>query len=115
MIRIGTPVIINLFDRPCTRLTAVVTRVDEAGGMVYARYLTTGTRTSACYGPLIGVTPLRQFGVDLVLEGTQIRGIQRRLSEATYRDGRPRAWQPETSGELHSVRPEVYRRLEVQV
>lgn len=111
MIRIGMPVIINYMDRPCTRLIAIIIRVDPKDNMAYARYLTTGTKITACYGPLIGVTPLSQFGVDIVLEGSQVRGVQRRLTVAAYRDGKPRAWQPEEDGELHSVRPEAYRLL----
>jgi hypothetical protein len=49
------------------------------------------------YGWLGGVTLVSDFGVEMAFNGDTVSAEQVRPSIATYRDGKPRNWQP--SGE----------------
>lgn len=94
--KIGTPVIINTFDRPCTRLVAIVIgRNDQA---VFARYLAKELRGRTVGGYADTVTPVAEFGVELTFEtaddgSTRYRCEVVGASRATYKGGRPRQWQ----------------------
>ena len=107
--KIGTPVIINGFDRPCTRLVAIVTKIKN--NVVYAKYLTKDVLSKKCSAYISKVTPISDFGVELRIEDgiafCQIVGE----NKATYCDGNHRPWQAEFVEE-HVVRPEVLLLLE---
>ena len=98
---IGEYVIINEYDKPCTRLVAQVVSVE--GDKVKARYITEGTTLRVCESSLSSVTPVSDFGVLLIFEGSRVSGIRNGESIATYRDGKPRYWQPENT-ETHALR-----------
>jgi sporulation protein YlmC with PRC-barrel domain len=100
MVKIGDYVIINDFDKPCTRLIAEVERFE--GETVIARYVTTGTRMTHCSAHVSQVTPVWKFGVMFELKKGHITAAQISPSKATYRDGKPRNWQPQ--GEASRVR-----------
>lgn len=89
---IGEFVIINEFDKPCTRLIAQVERIE--GETIVARYVTTGTRMTHCSAHVSEVTPVHKFGVMFEIKGGHISAGQVCASKATYRDGKPRDWQP---------------------
>lgn len=104
-INIGDYVIMNDCDKPCTRLIAVVTGIDPEKERVNARYICERVNMREPYGWLGGVTLVSDFGVEMIFNGDTVSTEQVRPSVATYRDGKPREWQP--SGEnpeqkLHS-------------
>jgi hypothetical protein len=112
----GTPVIINDFDRPCTRLVAIVTEVKD--GIVTAKYLAKDTSILECSAPIGKVTPLHAFGKRLDVDNDAglawVNDIGVNQNRATYSDGRPRRWQEE----LHyvggiKIRPEVAKLVSV--
>ena len=103
MINLGEYVIINEFDKPCTRLVAKVTEVN--GKRVKARYITKGTNLKIRTSDTENVMPVHRFGVRLVFDDGQVTGICDAQSTATYKDGKPRYWQPEHT-ETHALRPE---------
>jgi len=86
-------IIINHFDKPCTRLIAQVEKIED--GKVTARYITTGTTSERCFGPVEEATPIADFGVVIQTEGRAVCGLGIGKSRATYPDGKPRVWQPE--------------------
>lgn len=98
MIVPGTPVIINRCDRPCAKLVAIVTEIDDS--LVTAMYLSSATMVRSCVDHIDVVTPIADFGVKLlVVKGryhhddvftTIPTGSQ---SIATYADGHLRCWQ----------------------
>ncbi len=90
---IGEYVIINELDKPCTRLIAQVERIDAE--KVIARYVTNGTRMTHCSAHISEVTPVWKFGVMFEIKGGYISAGQITPSKATYRDGKPRNWQPQ--------------------
>lgn len=91
-ITIGSPVIINHCDAPCTKLVAIVSKID--GGRVNAFYLAKDTNMPECYtsSPL-EVTHLFDFGVRISIQGESFEIYQLDRSIAKYRDGKPRRWQ----------------------
>lgn len=110
--KIGTPVIINDTDRPCTRLIAIVDEV-RANGVIHARYLTTGTKSHDCYAIADQVTPVSVFGVVLTVDGALAWTHPQEPSRATYRDKKPRLWQEELPARAIPVRPEVAKLISV--
>lgn len=96
-IQIGDYVIINNTDKPCTRLIAVVLDIDIAKDRVRARYICDRVNMREPYGRLSEATLVSDFGVEMTFDGNNVTTAQVRPSIATYRDGKPRAWQP--SGE----------------
>jgi len=93
-IQIGDYVIMNDCDKPCTRLIAVVTKVDAEKERVWARYICERVNMREPYGWLGGVTRVSDFGVEIAFNGDMVSTEQVRPSVATYRDGKPREWQP---------------------
>jgi hypothetical protein len=111
---VGMPVIVNEFDRPCTRLVAVVSDMDIDNDIVVVKYLCAQTRVKTCCMAINRVTPLEDFGVTLIIEGEEMmRCLPERKSVATYYDGRPRPWQPENPDEYLPARPEIVRLLKL--
>ena len=108
---VGMPVILNDMDRPCTRLVAIVKSIEQpntvSSGIVHARYLTTNTMMKDCSSLLAHTTPLEAFGVELVIVGSQVYGHIIGPSQATYRNGKPREWQPEHC-EIHDIDPHAF-------
>ena len=96
-IKVGDYVIMNDCDKPCTRLIAIVTKVDTEKERVNARYICKRVNMREPYGWLGGVTLVSDFGVEMAFNGDTVSTKQVRPSIATYRDGKPRNWQP--SGE----------------
>ena len=93
-ISIGDYVIMNDADKPCTRLIAQVTELPEGKDFVRARYICERTSMREPYGRLSGATLVSDFGVEITFEGDTVTTEQVRASVATYRDGKPRNWQP---------------------
>lgn len=89
----GDLVTINHFDRPCTRLIAVVKSCDN--GLVNAVYLTTGTILKKCYAPIENVTLISDFGVNAKIYDGVVSCDQMHQSIAKYKDATPRSWQEE--------------------
>lgn len=105
-IKIGTPVIINDCDRPCTGLVAIVRKITDS--FVEAIYLCKATNIRMCRSSRIkGVTPISDFGVALRIEDDLAVCVIVGESLATYEDGIPREWQP--YAEYLSVRKEALR------
>jgi len=96
-IKVGDYVIMNDTDKPCTRLIAVVTQIDAEKERVNARYICERVNMREPYGRLGGVTLVGDFGIEMTFNGDTVSTEQVRPSVATYRDGKPREWQP--SGE----------------
>lgn len=103
MIIPGTPVIVNRYDRPCAKLVAIVTEIDDS--MVTAMYLSSATMVRFCVDHIDAVTPIADFGIKLLV----VKGRRRQdnvfttiptgsQSIATYADGRLRQWQENGSG-----------------
>jgi len=99
---IGEYVIINEFDKPCTRLIAEVTHIE--GETVHARYITDGTQSLHCSAHISEVTPVYKFGVMYDIKGGYITAARITHSKATYRDGKPRNWQPAGEGSRWKLR-----------
>lgn len=100
------PVIINYADRPCTRLVAIVQKVEA--GLVNALYLSKNINLRNCCSPIAGVTPLAEFGVGLrIVDGTFECSVEQ-ASRAQYSDGRIRDWQ-ENDYASQPVCDEAYR------
>lgn len=93
-ISIGDYVIMNDADKPCTRLIAQVAELPEGKDFLRARYICERTNMREPYGRLSGATLVSDFGVEMTFEGDTVTTEQVRPSVATYRDGRPREWQP---------------------
>lgn len=104
---IGMPVIINNVDRPCTRLVAVITNIDNDTGIVHAEYLCKETLMAQCSSQAYRVTPLSEFGVTLIIEKGEMKCDPVKKSTAMYPDGGHRKWQEEEYGKRHKVRPDV--------
>jgi len=80
-IKIGSRVIINDVDRPCTRLIAEVFAI--VGQTVKARYINNGERNREVWGTLDYVTDVNDFTNDKM------------TTKAFYPNGKPRVWQEE--------------------
>jgi len=98
-------VIINEFDKPCTRLVAQVVKIEN--GRVTGRYITEETTLEFCTGDIAHATLVSAFGVALNLSDGYVEGIQIGDSSATYPDGRPRLWQPDDHSERYKLREAV--------
>lgn len=101
----GTYVIMNDFDRPEAKLVAVLTRYDDrpGRGIWHALYLASATHMAAPYGPQ--PTPLAAFGKRVEWSNDTFRCVDTGGPvTATYRDGRPRAWQDCYEGEQWAAR-----------
>lgn len=106
-IKVGSYVIINHTDKPCTRLIAQVTGADYEHERVIARYICKGTNQTTCTGRLSEATLVEDFGVDLIFDRdlTVKIGMIKRASVATYKDGRPRQWQENGEALIQELRP----------
>ena len=107
---IGMPVIINEFDRPCTRLVAVITKIDRFNDIVTAKYLCVDTITDVCGALIHRVTPLSDFGVALIVKnnGTVCcEPVGESVAKYPYTDEH-RLWQPEQDKD-YPARPEVLK------
>ena len=93
-IKVGDYVIMNNSDKPCTRLIAQVIELPEGQDFVRGRYICKGTNMRYPYGRLSEATLVSDFGVELFFTGGRVSSEQVNPSAATYRDGRPREWQP---------------------
>lgn len=93
-LKIDDYVIVNDFDRPCTRLIAKVKSIDDSG-LAKFDYLTTGTSMKMASGPINEATLIADFGVIVVENPNDIFAKQVLKCVATYSDGSPRGWQPE--------------------
>ena len=95
MIKINDLVIINGFDRPCTRLIAIVSEIGS--DYILADYICKDTSMGQCSDQPSRVTKIEDFGVkiDIAMDRDAIQAIQVGLSIVKYPDGRTRKWQPE--------------------
>lgn len=93
-ISIGDYVIMNDTEKPCTRLIAQVTKLSEGQDFVCARYICERVIMRKPYGRLSNATLISDFGVEIIFDGDTVTTKQVRPSAATYRDGKPRNWQP---------------------
>jgi hypothetical protein len=80
---------------------AVVTH-DEEDGITRAFYLTTYPRLAKCSG--YNATKVEDFGQRVEILNGRIRTVNNRESTATYKDGKPRCWQPTEYGEWWDLR-----------
>lgn len=106
--RRGTLVISNMFDRPQSRMIAVVDEPGETLSRV--RYLS----KDLDYGFLAytdDLTPIHRFGVMLLRQFHQYTTTQMRPSRATYADGKKREWQENHPGIWYDLDPEAERIL----
>lgn len=95
----GTYVIMNDIDCPEAMLVAVLTRYDAKTGIWHAYYLAQATNMASPYGP--EPTPLDRFAqrVEWGPEFETFRVVPTgEPVTATYRDGKPRAWQDRRGG-----------------
>lgn len=99
-LKVGHCVIINHFDRPCTRHVAVIIR--KQGSDLIARYLNAplDEALSEIRGSDEDATPINHFGVAVygrtISDGTpdyRCDGSANHLATALYKDGKPRHWQ----------------------
>ncbi len=98
---VGTPVIINHWDRPCARLIAIVesmetTSYSDEGPIIRSvsgRYLFKASSQERCRNNLLLVTPLSHFGVRVALSGNTYCVEKTGESYATYQNGMRREWQ----------------------
>lgn len=93
-IKVGDYVIMNNSDKPCTRLIAQVIELPEGKDFVRGRYICKGTNMRYPQGRLSEATLVSDFGVELFFANGRVSSEQLRPSAATYRDGKPREWQP---------------------
>ena len=97
-IRVGMPVILNRFDRPTSRLIAVVCKKEP--GFVSARYLSANISGDISYPVGDEVTPLEDFGVKIIkIDDWRYMVVRSGMSRATYGDGSVREWQQELGEE----------------
>ena len=109
-VKVGDFIIINEFDRPCTRLVAVIQEMYAHS--VVAKYITCGTGVKTCCAAIEDVTKVEDFGVKLELSHAYVTGYPVAPTKAKYKkDGSPRHWQPEHD-ETHEIRAELYDFLE---
>lgn len=98
-LRRGTYVIMNDVDCPEAMLVAVLTRFDDKTGIWHALYLAKATNMAAPYGT--DPTPLSKFAQRVEwgaeFETFRVVPIDAPVT-ATYRDGKPRAWQDRCGG-----------------
>jgi hypothetical protein len=99
-VAVGHCVILNDFDRPCNKLVAVITKIEN--GRVIARYLSNRTMMQECHALIDGVTPISQFGLSVITDGLFFWCAINPTATptATYPNGEKREWQAEDS-ELH--------------
>ena len=93
-ILLGDLVIFGDFDRPSADMIACVMKIEN--GVVHGEYLSERSRRldSRPAGPPESVTLVERFGVraEVLPDWIVVKPIG--PSKATYRDGRPRSWQP---------------------
>lgn len=106
---IGSHVIQNNTDQPCTRLVAKVVKVEPEKNWIEAEYICRRTRMTRCCGALDRATAVEDFGVELSFVGNTVTAIQLRPSVATYPDGKPRDWQPNGDNPTQELRKRTDR------
>ena len=112
MIKINDLVIINEFDRPCTRLIAIVSEIGS--DYILADYICKDTSMGQCDEQPSRVTKIEDFGmkIDIDMDQGAVQVIQVGPSIAKYSDGSIRKWQPEYYDTLwHELRDGMKERL----
>ena len=94
-VAVGHCVIANSFDRPSCELVAVVKSISQS--IVEMEYLCMTIAKSPCgaIGTIEGVTPLANFGVRVLSNGSSYWCERVNDSFALYSDGAKRDWQDE--------------------
>ena len=98
-VEVGHAVIVSAFDRPCTHMIAIITKID--GMDVYARYLHNGQTVQSI---IDDCTPISRWGkrvvgikVECGAEYFCVMVAPSTEQPAVYTDGRHRNWQEEES------------------
>jgi hypothetical protein len=97
----GNAVIMNYFDRPTTRLVAIVDKIED--GICYATYLSDNTTIAHPRSPAEEVTPIADFRMRVVISDDRksfsVERTSNEITAAYYKDGRLREWQGDSSDE----------------
>lgn len=111
-LRVGELVILNDMEQPCGKLVAVITAASEAGDLHQWKYINADPQLDS-YNEQPGfidmspATRLEDFGVVIHAHNTEYWCEQRYESKATYKDGKPRAWQERGEPTKYTTRPEL--------
>lgn len=111
-ILIGDLVIINEFDRPCTRLVVLVTQTD--GNYIGGEYVCKNTTCIKVSGRSETAVKLEDFGVNLIynVPSETVRAVRVGKSRVLYQRGiRIREWQPEMDEEIQKLKSGMLNRL----
>lgn len=111
--KIGQLGIANDFDRPASKMVAVIIKVDEK--QIYFRYLSKEMGKSwdkIGHADFTEWTDLYSFGVICEIEGKEFRCTQTKKSTAQYSDGKIRNWQDSNPSWWHQVSEKVLPYLE---
>ena len=114
-IAVGHCVILNDAEQPCGRLVAVITAIE--GDVAWCKYLNRNQAMNEFNhgrgmkierdSSIHNLTPVGKFSVDVWLDAKGRYWCEQfQPSEATYRDGKPRAWQG-NNGVMYYARQDV--------
>lgn len=106
-VQVGSCVIFNYLDKPCSRLIAIVKYLVD--NEVAANYLSSDVKCE-CVGNLSDATPISKFGIEVLFDDEKRHYFCKKVSdsEATYADGMLRNWQ-ENAFEHFSINSEVLK------
>ena len=101
-----TFIIANEFDRPCSKLVAVIIGQAENETVVDVQYIPRDTHQLDFQAVTKRMTFVEDFGIELEFSNGEVSAVKVGPSKATYSNGKPREWQDTTTETSIALKPQ---------